>query len=128
MHLTGSVQGVIEGHFCTIQGVLKQFGEVGVALWYDVLAWKTVCHLLVSVAQLSEFISAVLFYLTETFQTIAIHTFATIVLRWKEPKGFTLPLVVLGFIVVFLMLVVGLGYAAHRDSDYFGNTKYCLFS
>ena len=69
-----------------------------------------------------------LFYLTETLQAIAVHTFANIVLRWSEPRGFTLPLVVLGFIVVFLTLIVGVGYALHRDSDYFGNTVYCLFS
>ena len=69
-----------------------------------------------------------LFYLNEAVQTIAIHTFANIVLRWREPNNFILPLVVLGFIVVFLTLIVGLGYAVHRDSDYFGNTNYCLFS
>ena len=69
-----------------------------------------------------------LFFPTETFQTIAIYTFADIVLHWREPKSFTLSLTVLGLYVVFLPLIVGLGYTLHCDNDYFGNTKYCLYS
>jgi len=54
--LTGSTQGVFEGHFCTAQGVMKQVGDVGVALWYDLLSWLIPCHLLISLARWSAFV------------------------------------------------------------------------
>ncbi|KAF8523127.1 hypothetical protein BU17DRAFT_86279 [Hysterangium stoloniferum] len=86
-----AMTGVSEGPYCKVQGVLEQFGDVGVAL----------CSM-----------------------AIAVHTFAEIVLRWKEPRGFKLPIIVLILYVIFLTLIVGVGYAAHRGSTYYGNTTY----
>ncbi|KAF8585577.1 hypothetical protein K439DRAFT_1040933 [Ramaria rubella] len=83
--------GVFQGPFCTAQGVLEQFGDVGVAL----------CSI-----------------------AIATHTFAELILRWKEPRTFTIPLIVLGLYVIFLTLIVGVGFAVHRHSVYYGNTTF----
>ncbi|KAF8508139.1 hypothetical protein JB92DRAFT_2955111 [Gautieria morchelliformis] len=55
---------------------------------------------------------------------IAAHTFAELILRWKEPPNFTIPLFVLALYGIFLALITGVGSAVHRHSDYFGNTTY----
>jgi len=55
---------------------------------------------------------------------ISTHTFAEIILRWQEPKSFTLPKVALSLFVLFLFLISTIGYVIHRNSDYYGNTVY----
>ncbi|KAF8508131.1 hypothetical protein JB92DRAFT_2955067 [Gautieria morchelliformis] len=55
---------------------------------------------------------------------IAAHTFAELILRWKEPPNFTIPLVVLALYGIFLALITGVGFVVHRNSDYFGDTTY----
>lgn len=60
----------------------------------------------------------------ERQQTIAIHTFFALVLKWHfKPM---IALIVLAVIWVFLTLIVVIGVTTHHGTDYYGNTQYCM--
>ncbi|EKM56586.1 uncharacterized protein PHACADRAFT_253801 [Phanerochaete carnosa HHB-10118-sp] len=82
---------VTQGGVCTAQGVLKQSGDVGVAL--AVLA-------------------------------IALHTFFTLVFRWRPDPASKLPLLVVSAIWIAIALIIGISFATHRHKVYYGDTQY----
>jgi hypothetical protein len=54
---------------------------------------------------------------------IALHTFWVLVLRREAPPD-RLALVILLLIWIFIILIVGLGFATHKGQDYYGDTIY----
>ncbi|KIM75363.1 hypothetical protein PILCRDRAFT_827270 [Piloderma croceum F 1598] len=80
---------VTEGRYCTAQGVLKQTGDVGVAL---------------------------------TCLAIAVHTCGVLVFQWKSPP--ITALLVIGFIWIFIALIIGITFATHKGQVYYGVTQY----
>ncbi|TFK38107.1 hypothetical protein BDQ12DRAFT_683986 [Crucibulum laeve] len=79
---------ITEGTLCTAQGVLKQMGDVGVAL--------------MSLA-------------------IAFQTFSVLVFRWQAPP--IVSKIVIGAIWLFIILVITIGAATHKN-NYYGDTDY----
>ena len=111
------------GSLCTAQGVLKQVGDVAVAL-------TCVSPSHISPAADASFVD--LLYVPISYQpvlhtharlkAIALQTFTVLVLRWREPKWTSS--VVIAAIWIFVALAVGVGSATH-PSDYYSDTGYC---
>ena len=56
---------------------------------------------------------------------IALHTFFTLVFRWRPNPTSRLPLFVISGIWISLALIVGISFATHRHRLYYGDTQYC---
>ena len=100
--------------FVCTTGVLKQFGDVGVALAY--VSPEDFC--------------AAMTYMPTRFRTLAIalHTFFTLVFRWRPDPASKLPLLVVSAIWIILALFIGISFATHRHKVYYGDTQYCKFA
>ncbi|KAI0687755.1 hypothetical protein BC835DRAFT_1286036 [Cytidiella melzeri] len=55
---------------------------------------------------------------------IALHTFFALVFRWRPATTNRMPFFVLGFIWIFLILLVSISLGTHRGTDYYGDTQY----
>ncbi|KAK0449785.1 uncharacterized protein EV420DRAFT_1750560 [Desarmillaria tabescens] len=90
-------QEVTEGPLCKAQGILKQMGDVTVAL-----------------TQASQ-------VPIMNVPSLAIHTFNVLVMRWRVPP--LLSVFIISLIWIFIALNVGLSSATH-PGNYYGNTGY----
>lgn len=55
---------------------------------------------------------------------IALHTFFTLVFRWRPNPTSKLPLLVVAAIWIALALIIGISFATHRHKVYYGDTQY----
>jgi len=57
-----------------------------------------------------------------TSLAIAVHTFCLLVFRWRSPP--ITALLVIGFIWLFIALIIGITFATHKGQMYYGDTQY----
>lgn len=97
---------------CAYVGVLKQFGDVGVAF------------ALVTNAHHRGFLRSHCCYRS---LAIALHTFFALVFRWRPKPSSKLPLLVVAGIWITIALIIGISFATHRHKIYYGDTQYCEY-
>ncbi|KZS91571.1 hypothetical protein SISNIDRAFT_467505 [Sistotremastrum niveocremeum HHB9708] len=128
VYFTGGIMnvrwGIVEGSYCTTQGILKQMGSVGVALSYAYI-YILLFGVLILINRM-VFYSRKSFFSIQSNQVIAVNTWGLITGKLSKPPSLKMAITTVLSIWLFVILMTSVGLAVHhtKSQPFYGNTGY----